>query len=98
MACADPLQAGESPREQAMLLFAARLTRLDTPRSAEDLRSLREAGLEDDSIRDLVQIIGYFAYVNRHVEGLGIELEADHPGRKWGDLMRRGTAGDERGS
>jgi alkylhydroperoxidase family enzyme len=90
-ACTDPLQAGETQRERAILQFAASLTRLDRPAAAEDLRPLREAGLDDDAIRDLVQIVGYFAFVNRHVEGLGIELEADHPGRRWGELMRRRT-------
>ena len=27
-----------------------------------------------------------FAYVNRHVEGLGISLEPDHPGRRFAEL------------
>ncbi len=54
-----------------------------------DLVPLRAAGLEDDDIRDLAQVVGYFAYVNRHVEGLGISLEPGHPGRRFAELAPR---------
>ena len=66
-----------------MLGYAAKLTKLSTPMKESDLRPLREAGLGDDEIRDLAQVVGYFNYVNRHVLGLGIELEPGHPGRRW---------------
>ena len=40
------------------------------------MAALREAGLEDRAILDLVHVIGFFAYANRLVDGLGCELEA----------------------
>ncbi len=74
-----------------MLGYAARLTSLTAPITEADLGPLREAGLGDDDIRDLAQVVGYFAYVNRHVEGLGIRLEPDHPGRRWAELALGAT-------
>lgn len=40
-----------------------------------DIQRLRDAGLEDRAILDLCQVTGYFAYVNRMADGLGVELE-----------------------
>lgn len=39
------------------------------------VRGLREAGLDDRAILDAVQVIGYFNYINRLVEALGVEPE-----------------------
>ena len=89
--CRDPLVGGTGPRELALLAYAARLTRLESPMMPADLLPLRAAGLGDDDIRDLAQVVGYYAYVNRHVEGLGIELEPDHPGRRWAELALGGA-------
>ncbi len=41
------------------------------------MAALREAGLDDRAILDLVHVIGFFAYANRLVDGLGCELEAE---------------------
>jgi uncharacterized peroxidase-related enzyme len=84
--CAGPATAMLDRRERAMVDFALHLTRLPRPSRQSDHAPLRAAGLDDDGIRQLVQIAGYFNYVNRHVDGLGVELEPDHPGRKYGDL------------
>jgi alkylhydroperoxidase family enzyme len=40
-----------------------------------DIQALRAVGLSDVAIHDAVQIIGYFNYINRVADGLGIELE-----------------------
>ena len=40
-----------------------------------DVQRLREAGFEDVDILDINQITGYFAFVNRLADGLGVELE-----------------------
>lgn len=45
---------------------------------ASDLESLRAAGLDDGQILEANQVIAYFAYVNRVVDGLGVELEDFH--------------------
>ena len=40
-----------------------------------DLDTLRAHGLDDRAIHDAVQVIGYFNYINRVAESLGVELE-----------------------
>ena len=41
----------------------------------EDVGALREAGFDDESILEVNQITGFFAWCNRTVDGLGVELE-----------------------
>lgn len=40
-----------------------------------DLVPLREAGLEDRAILEVVEITAYFNFVNRLADGLGVSLE-----------------------
>ena len=42
-----------------------------------DIHALREAGLDDGKILEANQIIGYFNYVNRCLNGLGVTTEGD---------------------
>ncbi len=43
--------------------------------SEADLAPLRAAGLSDGGIHDATVIVGYFNFVNRLAEGLGVALE-----------------------
>jgi len=58
-----------------MLEYAVKLTSDTCMMKEEDLIPLREAGYEDETILDIIQIISYFNFVNRLACGLGIELE-----------------------
>jgi alkylhydroperoxidase family enzyme len=78
---------------RALVDYAVKLTRLETLMRPEDLEPLRRAGLSDAEIRDAAQVIGYMNYVNRQVEGLGVDLEPDYPGRRWGELAVPEKAG-----
>ncbi len=76
---ADALERGETPeglsaREREMLRYAERLT--DDPAGVEeaDIGRLREAGLSDAEITNLAAVVGYFNFVNRIAEGLGVEV------------------------
>ena len=40
-----------------------------------DVQRLRDVGLEDRAIHDLVQVISYFNYITRVAEGLGVVPE-----------------------
>lgn len=40
-----------------------------------DVEELRSQGLCDPSIHDATQVIGYFNYINRIADALGVELE-----------------------
>jgi uncharacterized peroxidase-related enzyme len=71
---ADPL----TEREQACCRYARKLTGSPGTMAAEDLDPLRQAGLDDATILDLNQIVAYFAYANRTVQGLGV-ASGDEP-------------------
>lgn len=65
-----------SQADRAMLTYAEKLT-LEPGRMVEaDVVALRGAGFSDREILDINQITGYYAYVNRLADGLGVELEA----------------------
>jgi alkylhydroperoxidase family enzyme len=42
-----------------------------------DIDLLRAQGLDDAAISDAIQVIGYFNYVTRVADGVGIESEPD---------------------
>ncbi len=67
-----------SPADRAMLGYAIRLTTEPSSVTAQDVEALRQAGFSDAAILDICQITGYFAFVNRLADGLGVELEPDH--------------------
>ncbi len=58
-----------------MLDYAVKLTRAPGDMRREDVDRLRQAGLTDREILDLVMVVGYFAFANRLVDGLGVDLE-----------------------
>lgn len=41
---------------------------------------LRKAGLEDEGIHDLTQVVALFNYYNRLADGLGIDKEPPNSG------------------
>ena len=47
-----------------------------------DIDTLRAHGLDDRAISDATQIVGYFNYINRIADALGIEPEDSI--RPWG--------------
>ncbi|MBV1861089.1 MAG: hypothetical protein KUG77_21910 [Nannocystaceae bacterium] len=62
-------------RERAMLDYAMALTHRPAEMTPAHLRPMRDAGLSDAELLDANQVVCYFAYVNRMVDGLGVELE-----------------------
>ena len=58
-----------------MLDYAAKLTREPWEMREADIEELRENGFEDAAILDINQVTGYYAFVNRLADGLGVELE-----------------------
>ncbi len=59
-----------------MLAYAEKLTREPWAMVEADVAALRAAGFRDADILDINQVTGYYAYVNRLADGLGVELEA----------------------
>ena len=62
-------------RQRALLRYALKLTASPWTMSASDVQDLRAQGLDDGEILDANQVTAYFAYANRLVDGLGVELE-----------------------
>ncbi len=62
-------------RDRMMLEYAAKLTLEPWNMSEEDVKKLREKGFSDEAILDICQVAGYYAFVNRLADGLGVELE-----------------------
>jgi uncharacterized peroxidase-related enzyme len=70
---AAPLDA----RRHAMLAYAEKLTRTPAEMTRQDVDALRAAGFSDADVLGIVQVIGYYAYVNRLADGLGVPLEPE---------------------
>ena len=73
----DYRQAELTPRERALCDFAVKLTHLAAETTEADIAPLREVGLGETEISDAIQVIGYFNYVTRVADGVGIEDEPE---------------------
>ncbi len=63
------------PSDRAMLEYVDKLTGTPGAMAEADILALREAGFEDRAILEINQVTGFFAWCNRTVDGLGVELE-----------------------
>ena len=66
-----------SGRELALLEYAEKLTLTPGQMKQSDVQILREAGCDDGEILEANQIVGYFNYVNRLINGLGVTTLGD---------------------
>lgn len=73
---ADFRRARIDEAERAMLEYAAKLTQEPWSVTEADIIALRVTGFTDAAILDINQVAGYYAFVNRLADGLGVELEA----------------------
>lgn len=69
--------ADVSDRERAILDYAIKLTLHPSKMASDDVGALRDAGLSDDTIHDVAQVVGFFNLYNRLADGLGIQPEPD---------------------
>ena len=60
---------------KAILEFAEKVTLAAYTVQLSDLDLLRSHGLDDETIFDVVEIVGFFNCINRIVDALGVELE-----------------------
>ncbi|WP_136656398.1 peroxidase-related enzyme [Nitratireductor sp. XY-223] len=74
---ADRLETAFGADEIALLAYARKLTREPAAMTEADVERLRAAGYDDGQILEANQIIGYFNYVNRSLNGLGVTTEGD---------------------
>lgn len=62
-------------KDQALCKLAEKLTLHQEKITPDELNILRNLGFNDRAIHDAVQVIGYFNYVTRVADGLGVEPE-----------------------
>lgn len=72
---ADWRSAPLSATDRALAEYAEALTREPAAAAAPRLAGLRAAGFDDEVILRATEITGYFNFVNRLADGLGVELE-----------------------
>ena len=65
----------------ALLQYTEKLTVDVVHITEKDLDLVRLAGADDTEILEANQVCGYFNYVNRHLNGLGVSTEGDSIGR-----------------
>jgi uncharacterized peroxidase-related enzyme len=76
LAAAPRLARATSP----VLAYATTLTRTPSAMTREHVDALRAAGLDDGEVLEVNQVVAYFAYVNRAVNGLGVSHEGERLG------------------
>lgn len=70
-------EAAFQTAELAMLRYAEKLTLTPGAMEQADVQALKDAGLEDGEILEVNQIVGYFNYANRLLNGLGVSTDGD---------------------
>lgn len=63
--------------ELALMHYAEKLTITPGEMEEADVIALRDAGLDDGAILEANQIVCYFNYVNRSINGLGVTTKGD---------------------
>ena len=58
-----------------MLAYVDVVTRTPAQTTEADVIALRDVGFTDEAILEINQITGFFAWCNRTIDGLGVELE-----------------------
>ena len=64
-----------APVDRALCAYAEKLTGRPGDMEEADLDTLREIGLSERAIHDATQVIGYFNYINRMADALGVDYE-----------------------
>jgi len=61
----------------ALCDYAVKLTTFPSEVAREDADALRANGWDDIAIHDAIQVIGYFNYINRIADAVGIDDEPE---------------------
>jgi uncharacterized peroxidase-related enzyme len=72
----DYRSAGLEPAEVALLEYAVKLTESPRAMTESDVETLRAYGFTDEQIVDAVHCIAYFNFINRVLDGLGVDPES----------------------
>lgn len=72
---ADWRTAGLDEKRVAMLEYTDKLTLRPGEMVESDATALMAAGFSDRDVLDIAEVVGYYAYVNRIADGLGVSIE-----------------------
>ncbi|MYC76391.1 peroxidase [Candidatus Poribacteria bacterium] len=70
---------------KAILEFAVKVTKEASTVTQADLEHLRGYGLTDEALFAIVEVVGFFCYVNRIADAFGIELDDFLKGRDFNE-------------
>lgn len=73
----DRLEDAFSGAELALMRYAKKLTVSPAELCRSDVTDLQDEGIDDGQILEANQIVGYFNYVNRLLNGLGVTTDGD---------------------
>jgi len=68
----DWRNADLAPEERVMLGYVEKLTLTPARMERSDVEALRGVGFDDRAILQIAQITGFFAYLNRVADGIGV--------------------------
>jgi len=72
----DPTQAaGLTDQEKAMLAFVEKMTTASWTMTAQDVEQLRVVDFSDVQVLEIVQLTGWFNFMTRVADALGVEVE-----------------------
>ena len=70
---------------KAILEFAVKVTKAAPTLTPSDLEHLRSHGLTDEALFAIVEVVGFFCYVNKIADAFGIELDDFLEGRNFNE-------------
>lgn len=79
----DYRRAGLDPRTRAIMDYAVKITRSPVETSEDDIQTLRDHGLSDDDIYDVIQTAAIYNFNNRVASAAGFI-----PDRRYHDAFR----------
>ncbi len=65
------------PRVRALCDFAVKLTLVSASVEEADVDALHAHGWSDEAIHDAIQVVGYFNYLTRVADGVGVDDEPE---------------------
>lgn len=74
--------------DKAILEFAVKVTEAAHTITPKDLDHLRNFGLTDEALFAIVEVVGFFCYVNRIADAFGVELD-DFLEQRWNSELEK---------
>jgi len=66
-----------SDKDKLLCAWAEKLTLTPNKMKYKDVKTLENIGFSQSAISDAAQVVGYFNYINRIADGLGVDLEEE---------------------